>query len=118
MSSKTFNNATDNHYNNMNQSLMSSMPLDNQVNSLNHQYEQQAMRDEVYSLTNNGETCDNIKEVEYFKEEVINTFTKNEEASVTPNNSRKFSPEKIKGNCYILTLSNSVFLHRFVKHTE
>ena len=114
MSSKTINNATDNHYNNMNQSLISPLPLDNQVSSFKHQYEQQGMRDEVYSSTNNGDTCDNIKELEYFKEEVRDTFTLNQEASVTPKNARKFSPDKIKGNfytcIYILKLSNILFL--------
>ena len=80
----------------MNQSLTSPLPLDNQLNSSKNEYEE--MRNEVYTLTTNGDTCDNTKELEHFQDEIRDKFIFKEEASLTPNNSRKFSPDKIKGN--------------------
>ena len=99
MSSKSSNPNMENNYNMMSQSLISSIPLDNQFNSSIHEYQQNngLMDEELYTVITNGDDCDNTREIENVGELIEEKLSNGKEIHFTPKNDRKFSPDKIKG---------------------
>ena len=102
MSSKLVdNNLPDNQYN-IDRSISASVPLDNQLLSFNKEYEkhQNLVTNNEYSIVKNKDVRDNtiqLNNLEEISQEDNSILNKN--TVLTPRNCRKFSPEKIKGNC-------------------
>lgn len=99
MSSKPTTSNIDNNYNTMTQSLISSIPLDNQFNSSIQDYQQNngPMDEELYTVITNGDDCDNARAIEDVEELMEAKLSNGKEIEFSPKNGRKFSPDKIKG---------------------
>ena len=98
MSSKTSNQITDNYHHNVIPSLPSSVPMDNQILSLNSEYNQhEIINGMINSLMENGNNCDNSRPLEHMKADAKGTCFLDDSKTNTPQNARKFSPDNIKG---------------------